>query len=321
MKFRTEIHLPDYPFKIDYSSRIFGLGSCFVDHIKEKLHFYQFRHLINDFGVVFNPYSLLVLLQRTLNRNFYTKQDIFLHGQQWKSFELHSSLNHSDSHEFLKRINAKLQDNYVFIKQANLIIFTFGTAWVYKHKQSGLIVNNCHKLPAAQFEKIILSPAENTEIMHKIIALVKKYNPNAHLLLTVSPVRHLKDGFIQNQRSKAHLIAAVHAVTGQKNVHYFPSYEILMDDLRDYRFYTTDMLHPNAWAVDYVWEKFTEALIRPEAFSEMKKIEKIQKSLQHKAFDESSEAYRLHRTQTLQQIERMQEKYPWMPFENGFSKK
>jgi len=314
MKFRTEIKLPSYPFRVNYQTQIFGLGSCFVDHMKRKFDYFQFQNLINDFGVIFNPASINTLVERIINQNFYTPKDLFYHQNVWKNFELHSSLNTADPEQLINQVNRKLKENLSFIRQSDLIIFTLGTAWVYRHKKSGKIVANCHKVAAKEFDKILLSPTEITEILSNTIRLLKKENKKTKILFSLSPVRHLKDGFIENQRSKAHLLTAVHELVDYKNVFYFPSYEILMDDLRDYRFYKTDLIHPNEVAVEYIWNQLVGALMDTPTKNLMKKVEKIRKSLDHKPFDKNSPDYKNHLQKINHQILQLQKDYPWMNF-------
>lgn len=314
MKFRTEITLKPYSFRLNYHSKIFGLGSCFVGHLKQKFEYYQFEHLINDFGVVFNPHSILTLLNRIVHQNFYTPDDFFYFQNQWKNFELHSSLNHISQEDILLTVNNRLKNNLNFLKKTDLAIFTFGSSWVYRHKKSQKIVSNCHKVPQQQFDKILLSINEIVDIIGEIISILQQTNKQIKILFTVSPVRHLKDGFIENQQSKAHLIASLHHFNQTDNVFYFPSYEIMMDDLRDYRFYTKDLLHPNELAVEYIWEKFKKVLIHNEIYDDMKMVDKIRKSLQHKPFEKDSIAYQQHLQKTKQLISLFRKKYPKMKF-------
>ncbi len=319
MKFRTEIKLPSFPFQINYETPVFGLGSCFTDHIKQKLSYFQFQTHINDFGVIFNPVSIKKILKRIVNRQLFEQNELFLDHEQWKHFDLHSSLNHADANQMLENINRKLHINYQFLQKKPVYIFTLGTAWVYKHKKTGDIVSNCHKLPASHFDKILLSPIQIVDELNKIIQLANKIAPSSHIIFSLSPVRHLKDGFVENNRSKAHLLTALHQVIDYQNIVYFPAYEIVLDDLRDYRFYTQDMVHPNHWAIDYVWQQFQKSLIDPAIHSDMLQIDKIRKALQHKAFDKQSAAYQKHLQQTRQKILHIRQKYPWMQFEKNLN--
>ena len=316
MKFRTEININNYPFQIDYHCKIFGLGSCFVDNIKEKLDYYQFQQMINPFGTVFNPVTIKNILKRIVNQNFFDENDLFFHNDVWKNFDVHSVFNHTDKNIYLTNINNTLSEAYRYIASADFIMFTLGTAWIYKYKKTGKTIGNCHKVSQNNFEKKLLNIQQIVVELNEITGMIHQLNPQAVIMLSISPVRHLKDGFIENQLSKSHLISAVHQLVNQQNILYFPSYEILMDDLRDYRFYKNDMIHPAPMAVDYIWEKFTSALIHPESMQTMKEVEKIQKALNHKSFNPQSAAHINHLAQTQQKILNLQRKYPWMRFIN-----
>ena len=312
MKFRTEIDITESPEKISYQNKIFGMGSCFVTQIQNKFDYYQFQNQINPFGTVFNPASIRKLLQYVINQQFLDEKDLFYHQNLWKSFDLHSSFNHPDKDEFLQTINDKISEANKFLKTADWLFLTFGTAWVYRHKASVNIVNNCHKVPQKEFEKILLPSTLITEELKEIIRLVKTINPGIKILMSISPVRHLKNGFVENQRSKAHLITAVHQL--ESEIFYFPSYEILLDDLRDYRFYKDDYIHPNKLAINYIWEKFSASFISKDAIHTMQRIEKIRQGLAHKSFNPGSimDTERLIKLQ--QKINQLQQQYSWMKF-------
>ncbi len=314
MKFRTEISIKPFPVQIDYTSKIFGLGSCFIDNIKQKLDYYQFQNQLNPFGTVFNPVSIKNILERIVNQHYFTEKDLFFHQGLWKSFELHSGFNQNNPGAFLLKVNKQIQHSHHFIKNSQWLFITLGTAWVYKHNETGRIVSNCHKVAQTNFEKLLLSPEHIVKTLHEVISLAHKINPHIHILFSISPVRHLKDGFIENQRSKSHLATALHKVIDNRTILYFPSYEIMMDDLRDYRFYEKDYVHPNGLAIDYIWEKFTSVLISPAAYQTMKTIEKLRKSLQHKAFQPDA-LQEIERQKTIKtKIENLQKNYPWMDF-------
>ncbi len=310
MKFRTEIKIPHYPIPLNYHSKIFGLGSCFVVNIKEKLDFYKFQNKINAFGTVFNPYSITNIVKRVVKQDFFTEKDLFFHENLWKSYELHSQFNSIEKDEFLKNINQKIKENNAFLKQTNFVIFTFGTAWVYVLKENKKIVSNCHKVPQKYFDKRLLEINEITNEISSAIEFIKSINPDIKFLLTISPVRHLKDGFTENQRSKSRLIEAVHQVVDNEQMFYFPSYEILMDDLRDYRFYANDLLHPNEQAVEYIWEKFKDSLIDKTIFPIMQEVEQINKQLAHRNFQRNQ----FVEPKLLKKIKILQDKLPWVEF-------
>jgi len=314
MKFRTELNIEKYPNQIDFNSQIFGLGSCFVDNIKEKLGYYQFQNRLNPFGTIFNPVSIKNILDRIVNNRFFNKNDLFFHQNLWKSFELHSNFNRTDAQDFIDAVNAEIKTSFDYLKKSQWLFLTFGTAWVYRHRASGQIVSNCHKVSQQEFKKELLTVNDIFQNLKESIELVNNINPHTNILLSISPVRHLRDGFAENQLSKSHLTAAVHQIVDNQHVYYFPSYEIMMDDLRDYRFYKDDFIHPNDLAVNYIWEKFQSSLITESAQKTMLKVDKIRKGLQHRSFQPESEA-ESERLQKLQNdISQIQIEYPWMTF-------
>ena len=312
MEFRTRIPLQPKTPGIDYNAAVFLLGSCFVENIGKKLDYYRFKNLLNPFGILFHPAAMLNFLRKVEERAEFTEEDIFFHNEAWHSFLAHSELNSTDKNEFLQRLNARVKESREFLKQASHVVLTPGTAWGYKLETSGEVVANCHKLPQKYFQKELL---EVEEELQASVDLIQRLNPAGTIIFTVSPVRHLKDGFVENQQSKARLISAVHNVI-QKNqkAHYFPAYEIMMDELRDYRFYAEDMIHPNSVAIDYIWKKFTETWITSEAAQVMEKVGSIQKGLSHKPFNEASEAHQNFRKKLEEKIFRLQQDHPQIRF-------
>ena len=297
MKLQTQIPLPpEMHNQMDYHSKVALFGSCFVENIGEKFNYYKFQNLQNPFGILFHPLAIEALITNAINEKVYSEADIFFHNEQWHCYETHSKLSHTSKDEILLRLNTAIQQIYKFLQDASHIIITLGTAWVYRHIESDTVVGNCHKVPQKQFAKELLPIDIVSESLQAIVSLIKSVNPKASILFTVSPVRHIKDGFIQNTQSKAHLIAAIHQVIEPKNqLFYFPSYEIMLDELRDYRFYNDDMLHPNQVAVTYIWNKFQDVWISEKASKTMETVEAIQKGLQHKPFNQNSEAHQKFR--------------------------
>lgn len=286
MNFTTKIPIAKSNAPIDYSSKIVSIGSCFADNIGEKFDFFKFQTNSNPFGIIFNPVSIEKIIDRAVNLIYFTEADLFFYNELWHCYEVHSDLSTDNKEEFVSNLNQILKEtNQQLITTTHLII-TYGTSWVYKLKSSKSVVANCHKVPQNQFDKEILSVEEIEKSIQNSIDFIRKANLNCNLIFTISPVRHLKDGFIENQLSKAHLITAVQKISIHQlsNIHYFPSYEIVMDELRDYRFYAQDMLHPNSIAIDYIWERFCESTIVEEANSIMQEVESIQKGMAHRPF-------------------------------------
>ena len=296
MKLQTTIPLqPQQHNQIDYRSKILMLGSCFIENIGNKLDYFKFQNLQNPFGILFQPLAIENLITQAINEKEYTENDIFFHNEQWHCYDAHSKLSHTSKDELLHILNEQIGLTAKQLNNSTHIIITLGTAWVYRHIETDTIIANCHKVPQKKFIKELLSVDEITQSLEAITSLVKTVNPEVSFIFTVSPVRHLKDGFIENMQSKAHLISAIHSNVSSQSMssglYYFPSYEIMMDELRDYRFYAEDMIHPNKMAINYIWEKFKQVWISKDVLKTMDEVESIQKGLSHKSFNSKSKAH------------------------------
>jgi len=299
MKLQTKIPLQSQPYnQIDYNSKVLLLGSCFVENIGEKLEYFKFQNTINPFGILFHPKAIERLITNAINEKEYTEADIFFHNERWHCFDAHSKLSNASKDMLLLQLNNALELTKNQLNTTTHVIITLGTAWVYNHIESDKIVANCHKVPQKQFKKEILSVDEITSSLENIEKQIRTINPKIQFIYTVSPVRHLKDGFVQNQQSKSHLITAIHQHISS-NSSYFPSYEIMMDELRDYRFYKEDMIHPNKTAINYIWKKFQQVWIAEETSIIMDGVDTIQKGLLHKPFNPNSDSHQ----QFLQKLE------------------
>mgnify|MGYP001817472760 CR=1 FL=1 len=303
---------------IDYESEILLLGSCFSENIGRKLDYFKFQNLQNPFGIFFNPKAIETFVSNAINKKEYTEADIFFRNERWHCFEAHSRLNNPSKEVLLNTLNERIEATSNRIWKASHLIITLGTAWVYRFMETKTVVANCHKVPQNQFDKELLSISEITQSLQYLIDLVKFKNANINIILTVSPVRHLKDGFIENTQSKAHLIAAIHQLlasqSDSRGVHYFPSYEIMMDELRDYRFYDSDMVHPNQLAIDYIWERFKEVWISENSLTDMNEVDAIQKGLSHKPFSPNSKAHQAFQDNLQAKINSFQVKFPHISF-------
>ncbi|MCK0108714.1 GSCFA domain-containing protein [Flavobacteriaceae bacterium S0825] len=316
MRLQTTIPFrPQQHNQIDYDSSVLLLGSCFVENIGNKLDYFKFQNLQNPFGVLFQPLAIEKLITNTINKQKYTEDDIFFHNEQWHCYDAHSKLSHASKEGMLNDLNKRIKSTNQQINESTHIIVTLGTAWVYRHTETDSIVANCHKVPQKKFLKELLLVDEISESLQSIEELIRSVNKKASILFTVSPVRHLKDGFLENMQSKAHLIAAIHQIVEPRNnLHYFPSYEIMMDELRDYRFYTEDMLHPNQTAVNYIWEKFQNVWISNDAFQTMEDVGIVQKGIQHIPFNPNSEAHQKFLKNLEQKKMLLQKKHSYMLF-------
>ena len=297
MNFRTQIPTDTLApvsaqSKIDYNSNLLFFGSCFTENIGNQFKFFKFKTVINPFGIIFHPKAIKKSITESINQKEYTNANVFFHNERWHCFDVHSDLSNPSKKVLLQNLNTAVQATHQQLKKATHLIITLGTSWVYRQIESNTLVANCHKIPQKKFLKELLSVDEITASLENSIALVKKVNPTIEFVFTVSPVRHLKDGFTENNLSKAHLISAIHQVINQKNnTHYFPSFEIMMDDLRDYRFYKSDMIHPNETAINYIWEHFKNTWISKKSYQIMDQIDTIQKGLAHRPFNEASEQH------------------------------
>ncbi|WP_292950060.1 GSCFA domain-containing protein [Olleya sp. UBA1516] len=291
MNLQTKIPLKKQEYNlIDYNSKVFLLGSCFAENIGEKFEYFKFQHYVNPFGILFHPIAIHNLVSNALHGKKYAEDDVFINNEQFHSFDAHSKLSQHTKSLLLHQLNAASQKTSHYLKQSTHVVITLGTAWVYRYLKTNKIVANCHKIPQQQFQKQILSVDVIVAALQSIIEQVKKVNPKVNFIFTVSPVRHIKDGFIENTQSKSHLLAALHKMLDDQS-HYFPSYEIMMDELRDYRFYNQDLLHPSPLAVDYIWDRFKTVWMADSAIAIMSEVDIIQKGLQHKPFNPNSTAH------------------------------
>ncbi|NDV44178.1 GSCFA domain-containing protein [Flagellimonas sediminis] len=315
MELQTKVPLQPADHPIDYQGKVLLLGSCFVENMGYKLNYFQFPQYQNPFGVLFQPLALENLVKRALESSFYQQDEVFCQEGIWRCFDAHSEVRSDDQKTLVELFNQRLRLTRQWVESASHIIITLGTAWVYEHIASQKIVANCHKVPQREFTKNLLSVDTIQSSLENLVSLIGSANPKAKLIFTISPVRHLKDGFMENQQGKSHLITALHHIINGRSVSYFPAYEIMMDELRDYRFYAEDMVHPNALAVDYIWEKFKTVWISSEAYPIMDEVESVRKGLQHRPFNPGSEAHEKFRTSLRAKITYLQERYPFMKFE------
>lgn len=318
MNFTTRIPIPESNQPIDYNSRVVCLGSCFAVNIGQKFDYFKFRNTTNPFGILFSPVALEKCIGFAVNQHVFTEAGIFYHNERWHCFDAHSDLSHPDKDILLDNLNQAVGIAHEALQSATHIIITLGTAWVYKHMESQNFVANCHKVPQKEFSKHLLSVFEIKDSLQNILRLIAQINPQAYVTFTISPVRHIKDGFTENQWSKSNLISALQEILNTEhrilNTGYYPSYEIMMDELRDYRFYAEDMIHPSQTAIDYIWERFTETAISPEAYPTMQLADSIQKALQHRPFNPDSAQHSAFTQKLQQKIEALQKQHPHITF-------
>ena len=282
MKFRTEIPTPKYPFNINYQNKLMLVGSCFSDHIGNFFQEMRFDTLSNPFGTLFNPVSIANALKMCMNPELFNEQHIDFFNEKWISYAHHGKFSHPDKETFLQNIRQNLDKAHDFLNSANYLFITFGTAYCYRLIERDLIVANCHKIPANQFEKQLLTIEQIVGLYQDLLEQLRQFNPKLKIIFTVSPVRHLADGFHENQISKSTLHLSVNQLVENTNTFYYPSYEMVQDDLRDYRFYAADLCHPSDAAITYIREKLTEALFTPETQERMKEVVKGNKAQGHR---------------------------------------
>jgi len=318
MNFTTKITIQKYNHPITYDSKIMLLGSCFAESMGNKFEYFKFQNTTNPFGIIFNPVSLAKLIERSAQKEYFTEEDIFFHNDLWQCYEVHSELSHPDKAIFLSNLNSIVELTHRQIGSLTHCIITLGTSWVYRNIETNEIVANCHKVPQKQFIKELLSPEIIAQSIESILFNISVVNPNCNFIFTVSPVRHIKDGFAENTLSKAHLIVALHNAISNNpsNSNYFPSYEIVMDELRDYRFYAEDLLHPNQTAIDYIWIQFFENYISESEFGLMNEICEVQKALQHRPFNPNSESHQKFLADLKTKMTTLEKKLPFISFEN-----
>jgi hypothetical protein len=314
MKFRTELNPRPVDQPLDHNSGILLIGSCFSDHMAARLRYGGFKVLENPHGILFNPLSIAEAVQDCLDQRTFTPEDLLFNGEKWVSLSHHGRFSGENPEAVLNRINDSIGKAHDFLLQCSHLVLTLGTSWVYRHVAQERIAANCHKIPQKEFEKELLQVDEIISSLEGVLSGIRSIRPKVTVLLTVSPVRHLRDGILENTRSKARLHEAVHTLVEGEGVHYFPSYEIMMDDLRDYRFYEPDMIHPNRTAIDYIWEKFCEAWIHPESRSLMGRVERIHRALEHRPLFPESEKHTEFSEKIQQEIDELKKQHPEICF-------
>lgn len=302
--------------QITHQDEILFMGSCFSEHIASRMSELKFHVNTNPFGIVFNPKSMLLNLNRMLYKDYFTVNDVFEKDRIWYSFDAHSSLYASSQFELLKRLNDLIDQWHEKIQVSSFLMLTFGSAYAYYHKQKQKVVANCHKLPQIIFDKNLLNYYEIVSEFQLFIDELKRLNPKLKIVFTVSPVKHLRDGVIENNLSKAILIQSVHQLVQQnERCLYFPAYELVADDLRDYRFYEADMAHPNLQAINYVWSKFSEVYFNEITQQMNTKLSQIHQAYLHRIMNQSSENAMKFKESFYQKCVSLKEEFPFLNLE------
>ena len=318
MKLLTPVERPARRPCIDYPHRLMLLGSCFATHIGARLQESRFRCDVNPYGVLYNPLSISTALREMLAGKVYTPDDLYEHQGLWHSPMHHGDFSAASARDALRKINLRLEQAARQLDGLDFLLLTWGTAWVYEDRETGRVVGNCHKLPEACFRRRRLSVEEIVADTASLLSVMLARNNRLQVVLTVSPIRHVRDGLHDNQLSKATLLLAAEQVRTAfpDRVFYFPAYELLLDELRDYRFYADDLVHPSDLAVRYVWERFIEWCLSPDARRVMAEVEDIRKALAHRPLHPESEEYKRFLGQIVLKIERLNGKYPYFDLQN-----
>ncbi len=315
--FRTPVNIPESADKISYQTKCLFIGSCFADNIGKIMAHYQFPTLLNPFGTLFNPASIAENLGLLINGKTYTRNDLRYHNELWFSLNHYTAFSHPTPETCLNLVNQAAAEASSWLKDCHYLLLTFGTAWAYQFKETGKIVANCHKLPASQFNQVLLQPATIIEQYNQLLSELKLLNPGIRIIFTLSPVRHWSNGAVDNQLSKSVLHYSIHEILKKNDfASYFPAYEIFMDELRDYRFYAGDMLHPSELGTRYVWEKFCDARVEEPAKKIMAGVEAVFKAMNHRPLHTNTTSYKIFRQHTLKLINQLTKQYPFLDFQN-----
>jgi hypothetical protein len=307
----TRVEIPDYRPKISYKDHLVIVGSCFAEHMDTKLNRYKYRALCNPFGILFNPASIAKSFNRIGNKQYYTADELVEHDGLYHSMDHHGSFSGVDAEKTLKKINDGIDTAHQSLRTCNYVFISLGTSNVYRYKASGEIAGNNHKIPLTQFEPEVMSVEDCVAELESIYASIKKLSTGVKVIWTVSPVRHTRDGLVESTRSKARLILAVEKIISvHPDTNYFPAYEIMMDQLRDYRFYAQDMIHPSESAVDIIWEILCEKYFETHELIHHAAIEKIMQAREHRMLHENKSAIRTFAEGQLRKIDQLSSLLP-----------
>jgi hypothetical protein len=313
--FRTILPFVSSAFEITHADKLLSIGSCFSENIGDQLLNNKFPIIVNPYGILFNPISIIQSLQQIINNKQFSESDIFYHNQHWQSFYHHGRFSNINKTTCLNNINNAITTSNQQVQNLDYLILTLGTANVFVHKKSNQIVANCHKVPNSEFERKRLNVDEITTAFEPIFNQLKTINPKLKIIFTVSPVRHIRDGLVENQRSKATLLLAIDTLVAQYDfASYFPAYELVLDDLRDYRFFNADMIHPSKLAIDYVWNYFSEIYFSNKTKQIIHQIDKIIQAKNHRPFDEDSKMHQNFIQNQIDKIYQLKKQYSFLDF-------
>lgn len=309
--FRTPVAVAKMADPVGPGDGILFMGSCFAGNMGKFMVEARFPTLVNPFGVLYNPFSIARAFNAIMELQIPDESELVYHNGLWHSFYHHGSFSQPEANSVVQKIRATTLLSHTYLKNARFLVITFGTAYVYEHRRLHQVVANCHKFPASDFNRYLLDPEDIVDLFKELIVSLRVFNPTLNIIFTVSPVRHLKDGAHGNQLSKSVLLLAVEQLTSLfDKVWYFPAYEIVLDELRDYRFYDAAMTQPNDIAVAYVWEQFMEAAFSEEAHQYYKEVQKVIRARQHRPSGYNTAEYRLFLQKSLDLIRSLSVRYP-----------
>lgn len=318
MEFRIPLRPGRLPAFIGFDDGVLLSGSCFTEHMADRMRRHKFRVLENPHGVLFNPVSIASSLVRAIDGEPYSTFDLFRANGLWNNWDFHGRFSDPDPDAALESMNASVARANAFLRDAGWLFLTLGSAWVYL-LSDGRIVANCHKAPDSLFTRRLLTPEEVNAALDNLLHRLFQVNPDMRVILTVSPVRHMRDGYVENNRSKAVLLQAVHHLAGKfEGIHYFPAYELVVDDLRDYRFYAEDMVHPNHQATTYVWERFAESAFSGQTREAMKEIAALSAAMAHRPLHPDSSLHAEFMRSCLERTGALSARFPGLDFSEEF---
>lgn len=309
MQWFTEFEIPKSPFPISHQSKILSMGSCFAQSMGTRMNIHKFNISINPFGTIFHPLALHNLLDMALEKRAINENQILEREGMYFHFSAHSDLVGTSQKELIEKFNQKIETTSSYLKSGSHLILTFGTAWIYEHQDFGPVAN-CHKQPQGIFKKRLSDLEEMKRAFLEFFKKLTVANPGLKIILTVSPVRHIKDGIPENQLSKSMLRVLCHQLEEEfDSIAYFPSYEIMMDELRDYRFYKEDRIHPTEEAENHIWKKWMKTYFSSETQQKVNAIAKIQQELAHRPLNPNSESHRKFLQNLLGKLERLDSEF------------
>ena len=314
MEFRTTVKTGENRGWLHHSDHVVLLGSCFSDNIGGKMHGALFNAMVNPMGTLYNPMSIARGVKRLIDCEPVAGKDLFMQGGVWNSYDFHSRYSLPDKQAAIDRMNGRIEQGHKALANARLLTVTLGTAMVYRLKATGEIVANCHKVPQHEFERKMATVQEMSQVLDDMVKQLRAFNPELRIILTVSPIRHIADGLDTNSLSKASLRVAIHEVVSRHCDYcdYFPAYEIMMDDLRDYRFYASDMVHPSDVAVEYIWQAFQATYLDDRSALAVARCERVHKRLQHRPMSTSRETVERFNADTVSVVRNLIKEYPYL---------